>query len=96
MALSVKEIEYIANLARLELSAEEIDRYGRELSAILGYVEQLQQVDTEGILPCAQVTGQSNIWREDEARPWDETEVQAALSQAPAQRNGLIEVKRVL
>jgi len=96
MTLSTKEIEYIANLARLELTPEEIERYGRELSAILGYIDQLQKVDTEGVLPCAQVTGKSNVWRADEVRPWDETEVKAALSQAPAQRNGMVEVKRVL
>lgn len=96
MVLSTKEIEYIANLARLELTGEEIERYGRELSAILGYIDQLQKVDTEGILPCAQVTGKSNVWRTDEVRPWDETEVKLALSQAPAQRNGMVEVKRVL
>lgn len=96
MTLSAKEIEYIANLARLELTPDEIERYGRELSAVLGYVEQLQDVNTDNILPCAQVTGQENIWREDEAKPWNEAEVKIALDQAAAKRNGQVEVRRVL
>jgi aspartyl-tRNA(Asn)/glutamyl-tRNA(Gln) amidotransferase subunit C len=90
------EIEYIASLARLELTPEEVERYGRELAAILGYIEQLQGVDTKDIVACAQVTDQENVWRADEVHSWDQTEVAAALAQAPLMRDGQIEVKRVL
>jgi len=96
MQLSKEQIQHIANLARLELSEEELEKYGGQLSAVLGYIEQLQEVDTEGIEPTAQVTGLTNSWREDEVRVWDETERESALRLAPEFEDGQVKVKRVL
>lgn len=96
MKLKKEEIQHIANLARLDLSSQELDTYGKQLSDILGYIEQLQEVDTEGIEPTAQVTGLENSWREDEARAWDDSERVNAINQAPEIEDGQVKVGRVL
>ena len=96
MKLSNKDIKHIANLARLELSDKELDKYGSQLSAILGYIDQLQEVDTTGVEPTAQVTGLTNVFAKDEIETWDKTEQQAALGQAPEIENNQVKVKRVL
>lgn len=63
--LSLEEVKHIAKLSRLDLSAEETEKYQEQLSSVLEYVEQLSQVDTEEVEPTANVTGLSNIDRED-------------------------------
>ena len=63
MSLSKEQIEHIAKLARLELTEEELDKYGGQLSDILNYIDQLKEVDVAGVLPTAQVTGMENIFR---------------------------------
>jgi len=67
MALTLKDVEYIANLARLTLTAAEKEAYRRQLSDILAFAEQLQQVDTSHISPTASVLGQECRLREDMA-----------------------------
>jgi len=96
MKLSREEIKHIANLARLELTPEELDKYGEQLSAVLSYIDQLQEVDVNGVEPTAQVTGLVNVWREDETRDCSETEREAALKEAPELEDRQIKVKRVL
>lgn len=63
--LDVKTIEHIAKLSKLELSKDEEELYAEQLSSVLEYVEQLNEVDTENVEPTANVTGLSNVWRED-------------------------------
>ena len=96
MQLKREEIQQIANLARLELTEEELEAYGSQLSAILGYMDELKEVDVDNIMPTAQVTGLTNIAREDVAEPWPQDEVQAALEQAPEREGKFIKLKRVL
>jgi len=68
MALSHDDVRHIAKLARLHLSDEEVEKFSRELSSILDYIDQLQEVDTSNVEPTAQVTGQTNSFREDEVK----------------------------
>ncbi len=96
MKLQKKDIEHIAKLARLELSEEELEKYGNELSNILGYVDQLQEVDTSQLEPTAQVTGLVNAFREDEIKEWNEEEREATLAEAPEVEDHQVKVKRVL
>lgn len=96
MNLKKKDVEHIANLARLELTSEEIKKLTSELSDILNYIDQLKEVDTTDTEPTAQVTGLLNVLREDETEDWNEQEKKEALSQAPAVENNQIKVKRVL
>ena len=69
MSLTLAEVEHIAKLARLELSAEEKERYRQQLSSILEYAERLKQVDTSGIAPTASVLNATPALRADEAQP---------------------------
>jgi aspartyl-tRNA(Asn)/glutamyl-tRNA(Gln) amidotransferase subunit C len=66
--LSIEEVKHIAKLSRLELSSDEEDLYAGQLSSILTYVDQLGEVDTDGIEPTANITGLSNIDRADEVK----------------------------
>ena len=69
MSLTKDEVRHIAKLARLNLSDEEVEKFTKELSSILEYVDQLQEVDTKGVEPTAQVTGLHNSFRSDEVKP---------------------------
>lgn len=94
--LNTKDIDHIADLARLELTEAEKKQYQEQLSSVLDYIDQLKEVDTESAEITAQVTGLKNVYRQDEAIDWDEAERQAALDQAPAREGESLKVKRVL
>lgn len=96
MKLDKKQIEHIAKLARLDLTDEELKKYGSQLSDVLNYVEQLREVNTDGVEPTAQVTGLADVFREDIIRKWDAGEREAALGQAPELEDGQVKVKRIL
>jgi len=63
--ISRDDVLHLAQLSSLELADGEIDGLRTDISNILGYVEQLNQLDTSGVEPTYQVTGLSNVWRED-------------------------------
>jgi aspartyl-tRNA(Asn)/glutamyl-tRNA(Gln) amidotransferase subunit C len=69
MSLTIEQIKHIANLARLELSNEELARYREQISSILAHFEQLQALDTEDIPPTASVSISENTLRVDHSRP---------------------------
>jgi aspartyl-tRNA(Asn)/glutamyl-tRNA(Gln) amidotransferase subunit C len=92
--IGVTEVQRVAKLARIGLSDEEAARMSVELGQIVGFVEQLQAVDIEGIAPTDQVTGLVDIWREDVVKPSMPRE--QLLANAPEQKDGYIVVKRVL
>lgn len=69
MSLTQEQVEHIANLARLKLTSEELGRYREQLSAILDYFAQLQEVDTTGITPTSSVLPGENVLRTDKPRP---------------------------
>lgn len=81
MKLSLEEVQHIAELARLELTSEEKERYQQQLSAILEYAARLQQLDTTGIAPTASVLPPRSVLRVDEVKPGLSTD--AALRNAP-------------
>lgn len=96
MHLTRQEIEHVAKLARLELTEEEITKYGEQLSGVLSYIDQLREVDTTGVEPTAQVTGLQNAWREDEVVDWGAESRAEAIALAPEVEGGQIKVRRVL
>ena len=61
-----KQVEHIAELARIKLSDNEKEKFSKELSQILDYFEKLKEVNTENVSPISQVTGIKNVLREDE------------------------------
>ncbi len=96
MELKKSEIEHVARLARLELTGAELDKYGSQLSRILEYIDMLKEIDTDDVLPTAQVTGLENVLRSDDIEDWDESEREAALRAAPGLAGRQIKVKRVI
>jgi len=64
--LTRDDVFKLAQLARVRLTEDETEHYAEEISSILEYVEQLDSVDTQDLKPTNQVTGLSNVWREDE------------------------------
>ncbi len=69
MTLTLAEVDHIAQLARLKLTAAERELYRQQLSAILEYAARLQKLDTSGIPPTASVLPPRSVLREDEPRP---------------------------
>lgn len=96
MKLNKDEIKHVANLARLELTDAEMEKYGEQLSDVLAYIDQLREVDTANTEPTAQVTGLLNVLREDIVQAWDKKEVEDALLEAPETEDGQVKVKRIL
>ncbi len=94
MKLSKKQVESIAYLARLELTEEEKKKFTSELSSILDYVGELDKVDTQKMEPQANITGLSNVMREDEARK-SEIIRETLLKNAPMQEKGYLKVRGV-
>jgi len=86
MAITPNEVRWIAReLARLELTDAEVDGLARDLTAIVGYVDQLQEAKTDGVEPLAHPLELSNVFRPDEPQP--SLGVDQALANAP-QRKG--------
>lgn len=94
MKITAEEIAHVAHLARLELSAAEVERFAVQIGEILAYVDQLRQVDTTGVAPTAHATAAANAFREDEPRPHLDRE--AALANAPEKEAGAFRVPRVV
>lgn len=94
MAISSKDVQYLAHLARIELTPEEIQRFAGQLDEILAYVEKLKSVNTEGVPPTSHVLSLSNVYREDENRPSLPTD--AALANAPDREGPYFRVPRIL
>ena len=94
MSLTTSDVRWVAHLARLELSDAELDKITPQLSAILDYVAQLQQVDTTGVEPLAHPLNIHNIFRED--TPGTSLPVEAALANAPDRHDDFYGVPAVL
>ena len=94
MAAHDIDVRYTAQLARINLTEEEIVRFQTQLSQVLKYVEKLEQVDVSGVEPTAHATPLFNVLREDEPRSWFGSE--EALANAPAKANGLFIVTKVI
>lgn len=93
MHLTPDEVRHVAELAKLSLSDDEVALFGRQLSAILDYADQLRQVDTSAVPPTPYVLPLANVLRADEPQP--SLPVEAALANAPAQANGFFRVRAV-
>ena len=87
-------IDHIANLARLALTPEEKAKFSAQLGDILGHIEHLKKVDVSGVEPTAHAFAVYNVWSDDIAQPG--LPVEAALKNAPAQRNHMIVVPKVV
>ena len=88
------DIDHVARLARLALSAEERADFSRQLDDVLAHIEKLKQVDVSGVEPMAHAFPLNNVWREDAPGPM--LSPVDALRNAPAQRDQMISVPKVV
>jgi len=94
MAGTEFDIRYVANLARLSLSAEEEQQLGAQLGHILSYIEKLKEADVSTVEPTAHAFPLVNVTRPDERRP--SLPQEDALRNAPAKTNGLFIVPKIV
>ncbi len=94
MSLSRADVEHVAALARLGLTADEVETLREQLSSILEHIAVLDRLDTSAIPPTAQVIALTNVWRDDEERP--SLPPETVLANAPRQTAGFFEVHAVL
>ncbi len=87
-------IDHVAKLARIELSAEEKTRYARQLGDVLQHIEQLAKVDVAGIEPSSHAFALANVWGEDVARPGLATK--DVLRNAPAHSENRVAVPKIV
>jgi aspartyl-tRNA(Asn)/glutamyl-tRNA(Gln) amidotransferase subunit C len=88
------DVKYVAHLARIALTPEEEEKFGAQLTHILGYVEKLNQLDVSQIEPTAHAVPLANVFRPDEVRP--SLSNQEALRNAPASANGLFMAPKIV
>jgi aspartyl-tRNA(Asn)/glutamyl-tRNA(Gln) amidotransferase subunit C len=99
MALSKKDVEHVARLARLALSEEEKERYTQQLASILTYIEKMSALDTQNVPPTSHVLPLSNVWREDKVEPSTSETLgspEDILANAPEREGSLFKVKKVI
>ena len=89
------DIDYVANLARLDLSDEEKLKFGSQLKDILGYFEKLNTIDVEGVEPMAHAHEVSNVWREGDV-PGKTFDPQVLSEMAPEFRDNQVVVPKVV
>jgi aspartyl-tRNA(Asn)/glutamyl-tRNA(Gln) amidotransferase subunit C len=94
MAIDRKTVENVAKLARLQLSPEELDRYGAQLGAILDYIAKLEKLDVSALEPLAQAVETTNVFRDDVPRP--SLPRDAALQNAPEKNGDFFIVPKIL
>lgn len=94
--LSEKEVERIAQLARLRLTPQELKRYQKDLSLILDYIGQLKKADVEGVSPTSHSVAVENVMRKDEFHMAESVRAHKLVEAAPLQEDGYIKVKAIL
>lgn len=94
VVITIDDVRHVALLARLELDDRELEQFTHQLNDILGYMDQLKELDTSDTEPMAHVLPLTNVWREDRAvRRLDREQ---ALQNAPEAENGFFRVPRVI
>lgn len=91
--ITVKDVEHVAKLARLELTEEEKEKFTRQLGDVLKYVEQMNEVDTIGVEPMAHAFDVVNVMREDKVV--SEQTKEALMANAPDEENGFFKVPKI-
>ncbi|QPC45503.1 Asp-tRNA(Asn)/Glu-tRNA(Gln) amidotransferase subunit GatC [Mangrovibacillus cuniculi] len=92
--ISKDQVKHVAHLARLELDDQQVDKFAEQLGSIIGFVEQLNELDTTGVEPTTHVLTLKNVMREDKSiagLPREEV-----LKNAPDHQDGQVRVPSIL
>lgn len=93
--LTNEDVLKLANLARINISESEVDGYIVQLNQIIEYVNLLESVDVSELSPTNQVTGLSNVWREDEIIDYG-YDIKNILANVPSTQGDYMKVKRMI
>ena len=94
MKITKEEVLYVARLARLDLDDDAIDKFAGQIDEILGYIDKLNRVDTEGIQPTSHAISLTNAFREDVEHQHLDRE--RALANAPEEEEGQFVVPKII
>ena len=96
MAITQKDVEHVARLARLALTDAEKERFTTQLGSILGYIEKLNELNTDGVEPTSHALPLSNVWREDRRETGTLGSPEEILANAPQREGPFFKVKKVI
>ncbi len=91
--ITIKDVEHVAKLARLELTEEEKELYTKQLGDVLKYVDQMNEVDTSNVKPMSHAIDFVNVMREDKV-VYDHTK-EELMANAPDEENGFFKVPKI-
>lgn len=94
MAITIDEVKHLAKLAKLRFEEEELSKIAQELDAIVGYMEQLKELDVTDVPATSHVLDLYNVFRADKVE--QENTAQDILQNAPAQKMGYFSVPKVI
>jgi aspartyl-tRNA(Asn)/glutamyl-tRNA(Gln) amidotransferase subunit C len=94
MLVTIRDVEHIAKLAKLEFNEEEKAKFTEQFNEILAFMEKLNKLDTSNVEPLSHVIELENVFREDEVKPSEPTE--EALKNAPAKTDKFFKVPKVI
>jgi aspartyl-tRNA(Asn)/glutamyl-tRNA(Gln) amidotransferase subunit C len=94
VSITIKDVEHVAKLARLELSEQEKQTFTEQMNAILKYAEQLNELNTDNVEPTSHPVPLVNVMREDVSTP--SLPIDKVLLNAPDEEEGQIKVPAVL
>lgn len=94
MALSRETLKYVADLSRIELTAQELEKLSLQLQTILGFIDQLSKADIDGIEPTSHILALTNVFRED--APRESLPIEKTLANAPQKKDNFFVVPKVI
>lgn len=92
--ITLKDVQHVAKLARIALTPDELATYQGQLERILGHIARLKEKDTNNVPPMSHPYEASNVWREDEAKPFPN--LKALFQNAPEMEEAFYKVKKVI
>ena len=94
MSVSLDEVRHLAALSEIQLSDSELESLTTDIDNIVGYINQLDELDTDQVEPTFQLTGLQNVWRDDKIEP--QLSRGKLLNLAPDTENNQVKVPKVL
>ena len=94
MKIDIKTIEKLASLSKLSFTKEELDLISKDMSKMVDFINQLDEIDTEGVEPLIHLNEEFNNWREDEIR--EMLDLKEALSNSPIKDGTYFKLPKVL